>query len=382
MASLLNKIGHLGEQRIDRLKSRLRDRLGDDREILIQPYQWYGTREKLMVRGRVLANKGLRSGLDDDTLWDNMLNAYRRFNTDEIPYAKVRATFGRTHVDLTCDDEGYFEGEIELPRHHIKAAPLHEVSVQLLYPEREEPVTAVAPVIVPPFSAEFGIISDIDDTILQTHATNWLRAARLTFLGNARMRMPFPGVASYYQALRDGRSGKANNPFFYVSSSPWNLYDLLTDFMELQEIPAGPLLLRDLGIDETKFITTSHSTHKKDQIEGILNTYRMMQFVLIGDSGQHDPEIYTEIVEAFPHRIRAIYIRDVSDDERDAETLALAEKAIEHGVPMLLVGDSLVAAQHSAEINLIRADALTEIASDTLSDSLAPSPIEQLISDE
>ena len=93
-------------------------------------------------------------------------------------------------------------------------------------------------VLIPDASAAVGIISDIDDTVLQSSITDWKTAAQLTFLGNARTRKPLLGVAKLYAALQAGV-----NPLFYVSSSPWNLYDLLEDFMRLNEIPPGPIFL-------------------------------------------------------------------------------------------------------------------------------------------
>ena len=203
-----------------------------------------------------------------------------------------------------------------------------------------------------------GIISDVDDTILQTFATNLLRVAQLTFLQNAKMRLAFPGVAAFYQALQVGADGQQDNPIFYVSSSPWNLYGLLTEFMALHDIPAGPLCLRDLGIDEDKLITTGHGSHKIEHIEQILTTYPTLPFVLIGDSGQKDPEVYAKIARRFPERILAIYIRDVTEDKRDAEVVGISA---ELNTPMLLTPTSLAAASHAAQLGLISQSQLDKV---------------------
>ena len=98
-----------------------------------------------------------------------------------------------------------------------------------------QPVLQVGP------GTAFGVISDIDDTILHSSILDWKTAAQLTFLHNARTRKPLQGVSKLYQALQAGVDGKARNPVFYVSSSPWNLYDLLDDFIELNAIPFGPV---------------------------------------------------------------------------------------------------------------------------------------------
>ena len=139
-------------------------------------------------------------------------------------------------------------------------------------------------------------------------------------LGNARTRLPFPGVAGFYRALRDGATGDENNPIFYVSSSPWNLYDVISEFMDLQEIPRGPILLRDWDYQpRIALVAIRHFDHKGVAIRNIMQMYPELPFILIGDTSQHDPEIYRQFVEEFPGRIPAIYIRDVTQNaERSA----------------------------------------------------------------
>lgn len=363
----LVKVGSSAEQQFDKLKFRLDRRLGGDEPILIQPYRWYGTSTSLSVRGRVLAYNGIRAATDNDTLWENLANAYRRFNSNEIPFARVRVEHNGAIQELVADDEGYFQGEIVLgaadsDRDTQTQSNWQHVKLTLVHPTDIDEVVARAPVMVPSASAQFGVISDIDDTVLQTHATNWLKAAQLTFLGNARMRLPFPGVGALYRALVAGSDGQQQNPLFYVSSSPWNLYDLLIDFMALHEIPEGPLCLRDLGLNEETGLGLSHKLHKLGIIEQILRTYPEMKFVLIGDSGQQDPEVYAEIARNYPDRVLAVYIRDVTDDDRDDEVMKIQAILEEIGENLLLVPDSLVAAEHAAELGLIPPNAVASIA--------------------
>jgi Uncharacterized conserved protein len=130
-------------------------------------------------------------------------------------------------------------------------------------------------------------------------------------LGNARTRLPFPGVAAFYQALEQGGDGARLNPIFYVSSSPWNIYDIIADFMDIQRIPTGPIHLRDWDIGLSALSSRRLKTHKEPIIREIHDMYPSLPFILIGDTSQHDPEIYGQIVSEFPNRIRAIYIRDV-----------------------------------------------------------------------
>jgi phosphatidate phosphatase APP1 len=197
---------------------------------------------------------------------------------------------------------------------------------------------------------------------MKSSATSFWRMARLTFLNNARTRKPFPGVAAFYRALAAGPAQSGVNPIFYVSSSPWNLYDLIHDFLELNGIPLGPILLRDLGLDKSKFIKGGHE-HKLEKIQLILDTIPDLPFLLIGDSGQDDPKLYREAIRRFPGRVRAIYIRDVAATRR-TQVAQLAAEAHADRVEMLLVKDSYEAAKHAADGGLIQPERLEEIRVD------------------
>ena len=220
---------------------------------------------------------------------------------------------------------------------------------------------------MPPADAEYGIISDIDDTIIKTTATSLMAMSRNTFFHNAHSRLPFAGVSEFYKSLQLGRNGKRNNPFCYVSSSPWNLYDLLIDFLDLNEIPEGPLLLRDFGLDVNKE-SSGHMGHKFKEINQILEAYPHLQFVLIGDSGQEDPKIYREIVSAFPGRILAIYIRDVQLSEREKIALSISKELATDKVEMVVVDNTVEAADHAAKIGLIFTEEIPKIEVDKKQD--------------
>src|SRR3954469_5695882 len=144
-------------------------------------------------------------------------------------------------------------------------------------------------------------------------------------LGNALTRLPFPGVAAFYRALENGHDGKRANPIYYVSSSPWNIYDVIADFMDIQKIPIGSIHLRDWDIDLDALTSHRLRNHKEPIIREILDLHPALPFILIGDDSQHDPEIYRAILDEYPGRILAIYIRNVrTDPERSASVKLLA----------------------------------------------------------
>lgn len=344
------------------------DRHGAGRRLMALPYLGFGTAEKIWVKGRVLDEQGFRQQSAHDSRWSNLRALYQRLESDEVAGAPVRARFqGQSH-DTVTDAGGYFSFEIAPPQ--ALAGGWHTVELEL--PDSGardgQPVRASADVMVPASSARFGIISDIDDTVLWTNVTNKLNMALMLAGSNAHTRKPFKGVSAFYRALTQGASGNEGNPLFYVSSSPWHLFGPLVEFLRVQGIPVGPLLLRELGLREV-FKLTSHGNHKLGKIELILSYYPDLQFVLIGDSGEQDPEIYAEVVRRHPRSVRAIYIRNVNPDPSRIEALdRLIEEVSATGTQLILAQDSVFAASHAAAEGLIHVDRLASIRSDKKED--------------
>jgi phosphatidate phosphatase APP1 len=172
-----------------------------------------------------------------------------------------------------------------------------------------------------------------------------------TFFKRAEKRIPLEGAAAFYHQLHDGKSGSDCNPVFYVSHSPWNLYRYLEVFLQKNDFPKGPILLRDFVNPFAKKYKPE-KPQKQKEIINILKTYPQMSFILIGDSGEHDPDIYIEIAEAHPERILAIYLRNVNHKRKMLRVKGLFEKY--ETVPVLLVENSKAAVAHAREMGFIQ----------------------------
>ncbi len=149
----------------------------------------------------------------------------------------------------------------------------------------------------------------------------------------------------------------------YVSRAPWSIYEVLARFFQLHRIPVGPILfLREWGLTLQRPWPRRAIDHKRDLIRGMLDRYEGLPFILVGDSGQHDPEIYARIVEENPGRVLAVYIRDVDPAEaRRDEVRRLARRLEEAGSPLILAADSAAMAEHAAREGYIDAEALGEV---------------------
>jgi phosphatidate phosphatase APP1 len=349
---------HAVEERFDRFRFEAKRRLGRLDPFEILPYRGYGTPRELFLKGRVLEEMGITRSGQYDTVWDNLRNMGRRFASDEVAGARVRASFGGLEVETVADEEGFFDVRLELPEPLTGPTKWHPVELELLDPGSPDgkPVRSTEQVLVPS-GARVGIVSDIDDTVVHSSATSVLKMAWIVLLNNAHTRLPFEGVAAFYGALQRGVDGRAYNPIFYVSSSPWNIYDVLEDFLNVHGVPAGPLFLKDWSPS----VLGKHRTHKLGIIRTLLGTYPELPFILIGDSGEEDPEIYHQAVREHPGRIQAIYIRDVAVTRRKAEVPAIAEEVRNLGVEMVLVPDTAAAAEHAAAKGFIAPDSVPEI---------------------
>lgn len=341
-------------------------RIGKTEHPQLIPYRGYGNDARMLVMGRALRDPGLTEADAADHWAKNLLNSYKRLESDELAGARVRVRIGALSEDLTSDNEGFFRTTIPLGTPMPPdAGHWHNVQLELIEPvvPSGQP-TASAQTLVPPRECQFGIISDLDDTVIQTGATNILRMIQATLLRNARTRVPFAGVAAFYAALQQGATGTAFNPIFYVSSSPWNLYDVIEQFLALHRIPMGPTLLRDWGMSLER-LPIGHAAHKTASIRDILAMYPSMRFILIGDSGQQDPEIYRDIAREFRGRILAAYIRDVTPGQPRAAVLAGITKELDEiGTRMVVAADTIAAARHAAESGWIADAALTDVAAE------------------
>jgi len=365
-----------GETSFDRAKLFLKVRHRLLSPVRVLPYRGHGTSTEVRVVGRVLEEKVISEPTIHDTRIQNLRAMAGRFLSAEVPGARVKMSFEGDMRTVAADDEGFFEAALR-PRVHVADdREWHDVDFELLWPKAkaQDGVRTTGQVMIPgrgPGGASFGVISDIDDTILRSEVTRGLTMLRLLLFSNAHTRLPFEGVAAFYRALYSG-SGEERNPIFYVSTGPWNLYDLLEDFLEIQSIPAGPIFLRDWAGLKDVLRGMDHRRHKLGVIRSLMDAHVDLPFVLVGDSGQEDAETYAQVAREFPGRVLAVYIRDIRRKGRSGVVNEIAEEVRGLGIPMLLVDDTVAAAEHAASVGLIDAAFLPAVREGREEDVQAP----------
>ncbi|WP_395656508.1 App1 family protein [Nocardioides sp.] len=307
----------------------------------IETYGGHGGPGGVVVRGRVLDNPPPSEAVAGEGVGAAVRRSLGQFVTVELPDVPLRVRIGDATVETSSDGDGYFRAELH-PTQPLDT-PWQRGTVELASAYRgvSEPATTAFAVRVPAPGARFGIVSDVDDTIIETGVQRVGEMLLQTFAGSELTRTAFPGAPELYRDLAG-----PDNPVFYVSSSPWNLHAFLHGFLRHRDFPLGPLLLRDLvGTREGR-------ERKHDRIEEVLRLHPDLDFVLIGDSGERDPEIYADIVREHPGRVLAVYIREVRLDPGDGRVEQVTD-AWSEDVPFVLAADSDAVRRHAASIGLL-----------------------------
>lgn len=307
---------------------------------------------RLKVKGRVLEDEGVFDAPHSNSTLRNLWLTFKRYETDEIADAQVEWEVNGFSGTVRSRDDGYFD--IDHPFEGHAGAPWLGVRLRLVRARHYEfdPKSAEGRVRIVTPSARFGVISDIDDTIIHTGAFKMLRHWRIVTANSPEARTAFPGVSHFYRALADGADGPETNPIFYVSSSPWNLFDIFQRFMKLKEIPLGPMFLRNLSEDASAWLRRDHHGHKDRMIDRLMAAYPQLNFVLIGDSGQKDSTVYAEAVVRHPGRVIAVHIHDVRPSETESHVENDLREIESHGVPTTLGRTLRKAAELSERLGL------------------------------
>ena len=320
----------------------------------LQPYFGHRSASRLMLSARALRSAPAAFG--EGSRWRALRTMMAQFASREVKDVEVRLVVEGPEGPLLdhsaiTNHEGFVHFDIPLePDWDLPDHPAWEVA-QLKWFNSEGPQSIDAHLLVPGKNSTLAVISDIDDTIIETGITgsprkiarNWKRV----FAQLPHERIAVPQADTFYGALGGGVTAQGDmhgaemmpathRPFFYISSSPWNLYSYLVAFQRLKGLPLGPLMLRDLGFNRETLGSGSHGAHKDAAIASILTMYPTMQFALIGDDTQGDLPAFAHAAETHPGRVAAIFLRKAAGETFTPEEQA-AKGAIEaSGVPLWL----------------------------------------------
>ncbi|WP_062133946.1 phosphatase domain-containing protein [Demequina aestuarii] len=279
----------------------------------VLPYSGYSSLGTARVLARVVlappsfdlnARQGMRG-------WRHLLSL-------ECPHTEVEITLGDTTVVATSDESGLVDQLIAMD------APLAPgtTHAHLVLPDRDPVPASVHSISSGPVR---GVICDIDDTAWVTGLAHPFRAAWRTLRGTSGSRQSVPGMPAL---VRTALGVEPDPALMYLSNGPWNFVGAVTHFLELQKFPAGALLMTDWGVTPTTWFRDGR-LHKESSITRLMTDLPHVTWVLIGDDGENDPEIYMAAAKEHPGRVAAIVLRRaglkrVGEDQESV-----------HGVPVI-----------------------------------------------
>ncbi|GGM04888.1 MULTISPECIES: App1 family protein [Micromonospora] len=227
------------------------------------------------------------------------VRGWRSFATLPAKHVTVTIDAGGVRQQAKADRSGFVETVVKAD------LPPGWGTVRISLPDAE-PVDAPVRILDP--EVRFGILSDIDDTVMVTALPRPLLAAWNTFVLDEHARNAVPGMAVLYERLVTAHPGA---PVFYLSTGAWNVAPTLTRFLSRHLYPAGPLLLTDWGPTHDRWFRSGRE-HKRATLERLSREFPDVRWLLVGDDGQHDQEIYREFAAGHPGNVAGVAIRRLS----------------------------------------------------------------------
>lgn len=297
----------------------------------VKVYHGYGHKNNLVVYGHVLAGKPVSQSKFTDNILKNIIHLIRLFFVEPVANVRLQLMWENQALFTTTEKDGFFKFEWQ----SIGSVPAgwHQIIIHLI-DNKDVILTTGEGKIFVPYSTQYGFISDIDDTVLVSHSSTTGKKLRVMFTKNPRSRKTFADVVKFYNLLALAHTDPETlNPFFYVSSSEWNLYDDLNEFFKFNDLPKGAFLLNQIKRWYQLFKTgaTKHQG-KLIRVKRILDAFPKQRFILLGDNSQSDTDIYVALANKYPDKIVAIYIRNISPEKEQYATNILGtleDKTIE-----------------------------------------------------
>ena len=306
---------------------------------LVIPYTGYGGGGWIRVLGRVLLNKGTHRLTGEPA----GARGWRSFMSVPVQHARVEVEVGGVTNEMTADRSGLLDGVV-----HVDLDPgWHRVEFRV---ESSEPSYGLVFVIDP--KTRFGLVSDIDDTVMMTALPRPLLAAWHTFVVNEHARTTPPGMPVLYERITDAHDG---GPVLYLSTGAWNVAPTLTRFLSRNLYPPGTLLLTDWGPTADRLFRSGQE-HKRTSLARLAREFPDIKWLLVGDDGQHDEAIYTEFSTDNPGHVGAVCIRQLTPGEAVFAGSSMKDHPRNPDVPWFYAADGAGFVEELGGLRLIRTE--------------------------
>jgi len=267
-------------------------------------YHAYGNAHQIVIQGRMEEKKTFSKAKEDDNWFQNIWRTVRQVKGDEIKNQTIFALIHGEKFKTKGDDEGYFEFNITtqkaLKTGYEKIALYIEGNSNAI--EREVTTIGSEPLV--------GIVSDFDDTMIVSDVTNKIKLGYNTVFKNYKQRTAVPTMLERFQKIMAQNPKDAPSTLFILSGSPQQLFFAVEDFLAFHHFPKHILILKKAH-GEHKDPLTDQFAYKTQKIERLIKLYPNMKWVMFGDSGEKDAEIYKFIKKKYPNKVISYRIRDV-----------------------------------------------------------------------
>jgi phosphatidate phosphatase APP1 len=319
--------------------------------VSIKLYHGYGHSHNLVIYGNAFKFRAHATQNYSNSLFVNIGYLLKLFILKPYPFLQVRLSFYEQTITQVAEYDGFFK--FEWNANQELATGWHELRVEALDADGSVLADCTGNVYVPNIT-QYAFISDVDDTIMVSHSATIFKRLRELFIKNPHTRKTFPGAQLHYSLLAlSHTTADKPNPFFYVSSSEWNLYDYLVETFRYNKLPEGIFLLNQIKM-WTNLLKTGKTGHsgKLLRVMRIIAAFPNQKFVFFGDNSQQDPNIYATIAEGHPEQVEAVYIRNIVPANA-AKTKEILNGIQVHGIKTCLFVNSSEAITHSRSIGLI-----------------------------
>ncbi len=319
------------------------------KQTVLKLYQGYGHTHDMILFGHVLEKPLKAIPVNSNGAIRNLLHLLNLFFVNPVGKQTVKTTWQGQTIKTVSEDDGFFVLEWQA----AESTPAGIYNLPVALKDMDTAAETQGKIVVPHLT-QYAFISDIDDTVMLSHSATSLKRMKELLFKSPSQRKVFEDVVKHYQLLALSNTvTNEPNPFFYVSSSEWNLYDYLVTVFTLNKLPQGSFLLSQIKKWYQLFKTgkTKHEG-KLLRIVRLFVHFPHQRFVLFGDNSQSDPYIYETLTQKYGDRIAAVYIRNVAA-ANEAATATVLKKIEAHKIAVLQFTHSREAIAHSRKIGLI-----------------------------
>ncbi len=269
----------------------------------IEIYNSYGNSHEVIIQGRLLHKKEFKEVKKSDNFFQNIYRRAKELINNEIKNKTVEVEINHEKFYEKSDFEGYFQFDVTLK----KGLKTGYYPIKLKIKNNPDTLTSKATIID---KKMIGIISDFDDTIIVSNVPNKLKLAYNTVFKNYKQRKLVKGLKERFEKILAQNPKNLPTPLFILSGSPQQLFNPIEGFLNYHNFPKHILILKKAH-GKNKDPLSDQYKYKMQKIEKLIQLYPNMKWVMFGDSGEKDKEVYESLTKKYPDKVLRFYIRDV-----------------------------------------------------------------------